>query len=100
MRVNFLDTTRRRTVTTTNQTNAHPESEPENVGSIICRFRSAIYRLRLAATDLECAEFVEKCHSRAEAVMQEATNDLEKVYEDLRAWRMCTTTKAPKAVQS
>ena len=84
-------------MTTTKQTDAHPESEPDdNVGSIICRFRSAIYRLRLAATDLECAQFVEKYHSRAELVMQGAMNDLEKVYEDLRAWRYNT----PKEVQS
>jgi hypothetical protein len=75
-------------VTTTNRTDARPENEPENVSSIICRFRSAFYRLRLAASDLACGEFVEKCHSHAGLVMQEATNDLEKVYEDLRAWHM------------
>jgi len=83
---------------------ATPESEPETFNELMYRFMSAAYRLRLAFDHMEHSESL---HFDAEDkpaffVMQEATEDLEKLRKDFRAWENTHehTPKARKEVQS
>jgi hypothetical protein len=63
------------------------ESEPELFVELMYRFMSAKHRLRVAVNDIVgSTHFVLEQHKSAYFVMQEATDDLEKIYKDLSTW--------------
>lgn len=78
-----------------------PESEPDAFDELMQRLMSATIRLRLAVNDIVFSE-CDGEHNPAVFVMQEATEDLEKIRKDFRAWEDTHehTPKAAKAVQS
>jgi hypothetical protein len=66
------------------------ENEAETFCELMYRFMSAAYRLRLAVNDIEHSESLAHGlhteHKPALFVLQEATDDLEKIRKDFRAW--------------
>jgi hypothetical protein len=66
------------------------ESGAETFCELMYRFMSVAHRLRLAVNDIEHSESLAHGlhteHKPAFFVLQEATDDLEKLREDFRAW--------------